>query len=94
MRHWGNVFDLADANASTIEGTDRSLAAGTRTFYVYLNHAEAEFMSFTSSIAGGNLCSVRRRFFRTTEFLLTSGSPTDNITFLICDSDDDVVEDE
>ncbi len=92
MRHRGHVDDLGDNDSCIIDGPDGGLTSCTGSLYIDFDLAEAGIISGLGSILGSHLGSVRSVLLGTTEAALSSGGPTDDLSLVVAEGDDHVVE--
>ena len=92
MRHRGDVDDLGDDDPSVIDGPDSGLTAGSGTFNIDFNLAQARVVSSLGSVLGSHLGSVRGVLLGTPETALSGGGPTDDLSLVVGQGDNHVVE--
>ena len=92
MRHRGHIDDLGDDDTRVIDGPDGGLTACSRSLDINFDLAEAGIISGLGSILGSHLGSVRSVLLGTTETALSSGGPTDDLSLVVAEGDDHVVE--
>ena len=92
MRQRRYVADGGHLNAHVAEGADGRLTARTRAFHEYFGFAHAQIVGHFTAVAHRHLSGVGRIFLRTTEAHFAGRSPRNNLTVVIGDGDDDIVE--
>ncbi len=92
MRNWGDILDASDLNTCALETTNGGFT--TRTWSLYLDIDLANTMlhrPFGGSFSC-QLCGEWGRLARTRVPNIAGGGPGQNMTFLVGDADDGVVE--
>ena len=92
MGHRSHVDDLGDDDSCVVDGPDSGLTTGARALYIDLDLAETGIVSGLGSILSGHLGGVRSVLLGTTETALSGGGPTDDLTLVVCQGDDHIVE--
>ena len=59
MRQRSDVYDLSYFNTCTVDGTNCTLTAVSRTFHISFHLTETQIISNLSTILSSHLCSVR-----------------------------------
>ena len=92
VRKRSNIDDLRNLNARGIDGTDSTLTAITRTLNECLHLAKTEVESHLGAILCCHLGSVRSVLLGTAESHLTSRRPGNNLTLIVGQRYNNVVE--
>src|ERR1700756_3298695 len=92
VRQRGYVLDHGHFNSGLSQRPDRALATGTRAFHIHFHPSQTGFERYFGGIGGGHLGGVRSILFGTPETHFTRGGPTDHLSLLVGQSDDDIVE--
>ena len=86
------VADGGHLNTHVAERADGRLTARAWTFHKYFGFAHAQVVGYFTAVAHRHLGGVGRVLFRTTEAHFAGRSPRNNLTVVVSDGDDDVVE--
>ena len=92
MRHRGHVDDLGDDYSCIVDGPDGRLASGAGALYEHLDLAETGIISSLGSILCSHLGGVGSILLGTPETAFSGGGPTDDLTLVVAQGDDHVVE--
>src|SRR5246127_2516692 len=92
VRHWRNVADASNLDASGCEGADRGFAAGAGTGDAHIDRADAVVAGCGGCTDGGLLRSERCALAGAAEAERAGRFPAERIAHLVGDGDDGVVE--
>jgi hypothetical protein len=88
----GNVLDGYHLNTVLGKGADSTFASRTRTLHEYIHLLQASIDGHLGAISRGRLCCVGRVLLRASEAHLPGRRPRDDLSILIGQGYDDVVE--
>ena len=86
------VYDFDYFDACSVYGTDGAFAAVAGTLDIGFYLAQAEVVSYLSTILSGHLSGIGSVLLRTTEAHLAGTRPRNNLAFAVCQRYDDVVK--
>ena len=92
MRHRSHVDDLGDDDSSVVDSPDCGLTSCSGTLDIDFDLAETGIVSGLGSILSCHLGGIGSILLRTTEAALSCGGPTDDLSLVVAEGDDHVVE--
>lgn len=92
MRNWGDILDAGDLNACALETTNSGFTTRTWSLHLYIDLANAVLHRPLGCGFGCQLGSKWGRLARTCVTNIAGRGPGQNMTFLVGDADDGVVE--
>ena len=92
MRQRSYVDDFGNLDTGSVNSSDSGLTTVTRALYISLYLSQAKIVSHFGAILGSHLCCIRSVLLRTSKTHLSGRRPGDNLTFAICQRNNDVVE--
>ena len=92
MWHWGHVYDFGDLDPCTMEGTDSRLTSVAWALDEDLHLTQTEVVSDLSTVLRSHLSGIGGILLGATEAHLTGRRPADDLTVVVGQGDDDVIE--
>ena len=92
MRQWSYVNDFSNFDSGTMYSTDSRLTSVSRTLHISFHFSQAKIIRHFRAILSSHLSCIRSILLRTSESHLSGRRPRDNLTFIIRQRYDNVVE--
>ena len=92
MGHRGYVDDLGNYYSRVVDGPDGGLTSGAGALDEHFDLAETGVISGLGSVLSCHLGSVRGVLLGTPETALSGGGPTDDLSLVVAQGDDHIVE--
>ncbi len=92
MGQGSNVHDFGNFDSCSMNGTDSRFTAGTGSFYVNFYFAQSQIVGNFGTVGSRHLCSIGGVLFGTLETHFTGRCPGYNLTCVIGERDDHIVE--
>ena len=86
------INNLSNFNPCTVNRPDSRLTPVTRPFHVCLYLSQTKIVSNFGTILGSHLCCIRSVLLRTSKPHFSGRRPRNNLSFAICQRNNNVVE--
>ncbi len=86
------IDDFSNFDTGSVNSTDSGLTTVTGTFNISLYLSQTKIVSHFGTILGSHLCCIRSVLLRTSKTHLSGRRPGDDLTFTVCQRNNDVVE--
>ena len=86
------IDDFSNFDTGSVNGTDSGLTTVTGTLDICLYLSQTKIVSHFGAILGSHLGCIRSVLLRTSKTHLSGRRPGDDLTFTVCQRNNDVVE--